>query len=195
VAETIIEVAGGNNESVLFGQTGERLRGRWSAHKLAGRSSHESLAALHAALPDGHIPGICLAIDPAKRTARRFDPLRETEEGQRCWKAMGPVMKDYAAFLPAGQPWDTMEVANMTDDQLKTWAYDMRNFLDCGLARHVSGSELPALEEIRAMKGARVQHNWMGPRKQRLDVVDKAGGPITQTQEDVDAAVEAAARV
>lgn len=188
MAETIIEIAGPHNEHALFGPLGERLRGRWNAHALSGRSAHESLAALHAALPEGYIPGICLAIDPAKQTGRRFDPLKETDEGRAIWQAIEPVLQQYAEFLKGGQPWDETVVRDLSPDALKTWVYDMRNLIDCGLARHISGPELPSLEKIREFVGARKLHNWIGPRSRTADIVEEAGGPIKQPERDASAA-------
>jgi len=170
MAETIIEIAGPNNESVVFDPVGQRLRGRWSHVATAGHTIHESLAALQRAAPE--IPGIYIALDPQARTARVFDPLKETEEGQRIWSLIQPVLTTYEAFLNNGRPWDTQVYENLTPDQVKTWAFEIRNVLDCGYGRMVSGPEPPPLATIKAMPGGRFVRSYMGQREnERVDVV------------------------
>lgn len=166
MAETIIELAGPHCETIMFGPTGEaRLRGRWTHAITAGKSVHESLAALHAAAPGGVIPGLCLGIDPRERRVRRFDPMHPTDgtaDGKACWAAIEPILKRYAENFAAMKPWNSIARENVSDDELKTWIFYARKLIDEGLAVHASGPQLPSLEDCKKLPGAVIVKTWMG---------------------------------
>jgi hypothetical protein len=159
VAEIIIEIAAPLNRQVRFGPTGETLRGHWSHAVTGGRSVHESISQLHSVAPE--IPGIYLSLDVHARVAKRYDPLRDTEEGRQLWAKIDDVLKRFPEALGQMQPWDAAVYTELDDNQVKTWLYEMRKLVDDGLARVVPGSmPMPDRERIRTLPGGRQAEFW-----------------------------------
>ena len=154
MGETVIEICGEKNESVLFSVTNEHLRGRWNSAVSGGRATHEALGALHAAMPGGYCPGIYLSFNPQERLCKRIDPLLDTDEGKKCWASMERVLKEHESILGNGRPWPTVLYANLDDTDVKTWAYALRQLIDSKLARYVSGPQLPPLSDIAKLPGS-----------------------------------------
>jgi len=180
MAQYIVEIAAPRNRNVRFGPTLERLRGRWSHTVTGGRSVHESLSRLHMVAPE--IPGIYLSLDTKIREAKRYDPLRETEEGRRLWVQIEEVCDLYHEYFGRRKPWDTAVYPNMHANDMKTWLFEMRKLVDAGLARPVSGSDpLPDLDKIRQLPGGRMTNFWTNqfikPEDRLADVVPLRGAP------------------
>lgn len=181
MAETVIEIYGECNRSVHFGLENRRLRGHWSLRVSAGFATAPEFAQLQSTAPE--IPGICIGLDIDKRTARIFDPLRETQAGRELWRQIEPILNQHPDVLPKGKPWPEVKRDRLTDDEVKTWAFEMRSILDCGLGKYVSGPELPDAESIKSqMPGKRKRHllstiQWK-PESYYADAVPSKGEKV-----------------
>jgi hypothetical protein len=178
MAETIIEISGGKNDSVYWPITSDRLRGRWNSVHTAGFQLSPWLSDIVRIAPT--IPGIHIALDIQERKARIFDPLVETDEGRELWAQLEPV---YKSRKPGKvRLMDTSVFADLSDDAVKTWAFNMRSLLDGKMAAKVSGPELPSASEIRKkMPGRRetkLGSNYPWSDKERFtDTVPSKGEP------------------
>jgi hypothetical protein len=171
-----IESASAKNRRHLFAPLGQTLRGRWTIAATAGLATSSALATLHANAPE--IPGIHVTLDTDKRSARVWDPLKETADGRAIWARIEPVLQQNPTDLPQGKPWPETTRENLSVNDLKTWLFCMRSAVDAGHARMV-GTPLPSLEEIRAMPGARDNklgtHVQYQDKERYVDVVPENG--------------------
>lgn len=174
-----IEICSNDNNSHWFGPTGQLLRGRWTAANVARMDMHASLKKV-SEMP--FIPGICLEVDLDTRTCRQFDPLRETEEGKRIWKAIAPVLAHFKGMLcrEGAEPWEETKIENADLDTIKDWLYWMRRAVDNGLAVVSDKSTpLPAIDAISKMPGKRKTTHWssqkLSDEDQFADVVPLPG--------------------
>jgi hypothetical protein len=154
----VIEIAGPKNENVIFSPTRTKVRGRWDNAKTMHRDRGEAMKKLAMAAPS--IPGKCILLDTDKMVGEIFDPLKDTREGQVALQAIKQVFKEYSTEFgtatPEGHPRETYP--KLTPDDVKTWAFYMRNLLDTKMAEVVAGSaKLPTIDEIRKWPGRRLR--------------------------------------
>lgn len=168
MARYIIEIAGPRNERHCFGPIGQTLRGRYDFSNIAHRDKSESMKALSRV---SVIPGICVELDTDKAIGRVFDPLRETEEGRRKWAEISAVVREYQfEFGNATQLMETQEYSELSQDDIKTWMFEMRKVVDAGYARMISEAKLPSSVEIRTkVPGKRVRDIWNSGEQTRGD--------------------------
>jgi hypothetical protein len=153
-----VEISGSKNEYVTFAPTRERLRGRWDFRNVSHKDLSDTLKHISRVAPV--IPGIVLTLDTTKRLAKRIDPLVETESGRKIMADINSVLRRYQQeFGGEKRGMDASVQEEMSDDNMKEWAYYMRQMIDSGFAQYVPGStELPKLDEIRK--------NWVGKRRE-----------------------------
>lgn len=152
----VLEIAAGDvpgmtgNEAATFAPLGkERLRGRWNASKVAHRDKQRgNVGALQRELSQiESIPGLFLALDTDKMEAARFDPLRETEDGKKLWARITAIYRKHLSNEP--RLLEPQFIRNMSADDVKTWAWCLRELVDCHLAQYATGSErLPDKDTI-----------------------------------------------
>lgn len=152
-----IEIAGPRNECVLFTPTGETIRGRWDFRNTAHRDLGEALKHVFIAAPI--IPGMILRIDTDARSAKRIDPLKETEEGKAILAKINAVFLMYKqVFGGPKEAHETVEYNELTTDQIKEWVFYIRSLLDNKMATLIPGSDTPpTLLQIRK--------EWPGKRR------------------------------
>lgn len=184
----VIEIAGDKNQDHAFRPLSEKIRGRKDSARFPQRGRPEGLAELLAAVTV--IPGEYIMVDLDKMEGHRFDPLRETPEGQQLWQQMTPIIKrhslEFGMILELREP----SIHKLSYDGeggglVKDWLWAMRSAVNGGHARVVSGS-LPTLEEIRAMPGKRTRDPGnSGAQEEKLqkyvDVVPTRGGRKAET--------------
>lgn len=155
----VIEIAGNSNQDHTFRPLSEKIRGRKDSARFPQRGRPEGLAELLSAVPV--IPGEYLMVDLDKMEGHRFDPLRETPEGQQLWQQMTPIIKrhslEFGAILQLREP----AIHKLTHDGdggglIKDWLWAMARAVDAGHARVVSG-KMPTYEEIKEMPGKRTR--------------------------------------
>lgn len=173
--EITIEAEGELNRSTLFRPTMSKLRGAWLGANVPGVDCHQSLAQLMAKVP--RIPGHRVSVNLETRTLRVYDPLHETDEGKAIWAQIKPVL-DSEANYDKMQPVEGTTITEATNDQIKTWLWNMRDLVDSKCAVVPIGSSiLPSKDEINAMPGARERGQGSAsyiPDKSRY--VDRVGG-------------------
>lgn len=157
----MIEVAGPQNNYLIFGPTSQRLRGRrdtaHTAHRSPTTDFMKAMQRIHI------IPGICVAVDTQKPEGKTdirgegviFDPLREDKDGQKIWEQIRDIEKTHGQSET--EPWPTARHP-LTNDAIKDWLWAMRRAVDTGAARELPAStKLPSLAEIRALPGKRTR--------------------------------------
>lgn len=156
----VIEIVGNQNENYSFKPIDEVVRGRKDSARFPQRGRPEGLSDLLASVPV--IPGEYLMVDFDKMEGHRFDPLRETPEGQELWKQIAAVIKrhrlEFGPILDLREPAIHKLTANGEDGGglAKDWLWWMRRAVEGGHARVVSG-KLPEYDEIRSMPGRRTR--------------------------------------
>jgi hypothetical protein len=184
--KVVIEIAGPRNESHTFKPLMRRLRGRWDTANVAQKDKAESLKAISTV---HFIPGIHISLDVDKKTGVVFDPLAEpkdggTPEGHAIWEKIKPIMSQYPSFFSPTKPWPQSVKENMSQDEIKTWLYEMARTVEAGYARVVSG-ELMSSEEARKLPGKR-RKGALGklhkPEDQRW--TDRVEVPATTTRKE-----------
>jgi hypothetical protein len=138
LGEIVIEIAGNRNRQLLFGPTGQRLRGRWDSHSLApGDTSQAGLMKMP------QIPGMYVTLNARDRVGKVEDPLGFPEnrvlamEVSRIHK--GVFNQDVTAVPPLVRD-------GLMPEDVATWAYWMMRAVNDGQARLLSG-RLPEGEE------------------------------------------------
>ncbi len=150
-----IQVAGPANEWLVFGPTGQRLRGRCEFARCQ-RNWADSVKELAQACPV--IPGIILEIDTDRGIGTILDPLKETREGKEIFAKVQAVYQRHPQmFGEEVTPWPKSE-HKLDADGVKTWLWAFRSAVDCNLAIVPASSEpIPKQEDISAMPGRRVR--------------------------------------
>ena len=152
-----VEIASKGNNEWLFPPTQERLRGRWDALNVAHLEPGERLRALHQIAPV--IPGIRICIDMDNKILSIYDPLRETEEGQRIWENI----KDRVKAIDSSGNIELMKRRDLSlvefdhpRNALKDWMFWCRRGINEGICEPTKESaEWPTLESIRNSEGRR----------------------------------------
>lgn len=181
-----VEVGNRSNGSWLFpANGGQLLRGRWDYRNVSHLSIGERHAALNQSLAeyDGKIPGMYIRIDLDKRQLSIFDPLKDTEEGAKQWRA---IKEKIFANIPGStnmEPADAI-VINVPkgqdgDDQLKSWMYwSAKGIRDGDCFKTKASADWLSCEEIEeTMNGERIVHPYdvstpRPPRKERKPVAE-----------------------
>ena len=150
MAKYSIEIAGPQNEYVLFVPTKDRLRGRWDWSNVTHRDTSEELKEIARVTRSG-IPGRVVSLDTSAKRGSIVDPLKETAEGRKMLEAMNSVYRRYSASSGGEKAANETQVfEDLDQDNIKEWLFYMRSLVDQGYARHVPGStELPDLQTIR----------------------------------------------
>lgn len=149
-----IEIAGPNNDRVLFPPLGAVIRGRWDQAKTAHLDKGEAMRAL--ALVAHTIPGRMIAVDTDKMLGKVVDPLGH-ESNKGLLEKLNAVFKAHSLVFGGGvKPYEDQTVS-LTVDTVKDWLYWMRRLVDNGMAQEVGAGykSLPPLEDIRKMPGKR----------------------------------------
>lgn len=163
--EIMIELVNPKGMDLLFDPLQVRLRSRFSRQMLppgmtAGDTGLD-------ALPD--IPGMCVALNVATKTARVFDPLGVKSNEQRL-AAINNVLAQNGR--PAIGPAPETVKHLSTDNEVATWLYYMRRLVhEFKIALHVTGSA--PLGELKDKLPGDPQVDWYS---------SQFGSPKTLTQ-------------
>ncbi len=154
-----IEIASERNHSYSFAPTLEVLRGRWASANVAHLEPGAVLRQVHQAAPI--IPGMRVRVDVANRTLTVYDPLKETEEGQKIWARISAIFEQNEEVFGADiKPVDSSRV-EFSVDAVKEWLYWMRRAINAGHAiKTPESSEIPTLEEVKKLPGKRQAEPW-----------------------------------
>jgi len=149
-----IEIEGEKNESTYFPPLGEvRLRGVWRSSRVAMFDKSEAMKSMSAI---ERIPGYRIACDDDTFVGEVYDPLNETEDGQRVFSQVKSVIERYKEEFGEITGLRDKIVKKLDADSLKDWLYWMRRKVEAGLAKPVAGSaELLDLETVRSLPGKR----------------------------------------
>lgn len=146
----LIEVATNHNNSILWPVNQRKLRGRWDRDKFPrGSVTDDEFSKM-----PNPIPGMYIEVDSAKRMARIFDILGdENPKVQSILKRIEEVIKASGVADRARiGPDKTETLTKLDDNELKTWAYYARRFLDNRCVEIKKGA-VPTMEEIEALPG------------------------------------------
>ncbi len=126
--EIVIEFSAKKNENIFFDPLGKIVRGTLDISKVMSKGK---------SLPTVNIPGMRAGLTISRKRARLFDPLDfPSNQGlvdkinERQQRAPAPTIK------PASP--ETFE--SLTDNQMATWLYWFKRYVDTGKAFHVAGS-------------------------------------------------------
>ncbi len=126
--EIIIEMSDANNSNIFFDPLGKTLRGALDVSKVASKGK---------ALAVGNVPGLRVGLTLRAKRARVFDPLGLPNEQARLDhinEARGRT------FEKAIKPCTQETYTNMTDNELATFLYWMRRYVQEKKAVVVTGS-------------------------------------------------------
>ncbi len=158
MASVVIEIASDKNRQYMWPMNMSNLRGRWTRANLIG----VTMAPVLASMPD--LPGMRIMVDPARSSARIFDPLAEPANAELLERAR-KVHKE--AFRVEAGADRTMDFPSLTPDELKSWLHCVRKAVDGRHAEVVHGM-LPTAEQIAGLPGkTRTQHFDQSPRSQK----------------------------
>jgi hypothetical protein len=137
------------NGSVLFQPLAEKLRGRWTTHKILHTTMHAALQSM-----PSPIPGEMVGVNIATKTVRKFDPLSLPENAD-LWNAMKEHYRNYQEYFGMmNKLMPGYEQAGCDNTVLKTWLYWMRRIVDAGVAIVVPKSApLPNADLIKKLPG------------------------------------------
>lgn len=142
----VVEISCPKNRQVLFPFTMQKLRGRWSLAKLAGRSTSSALSHM----PD--IPGMRMKLDCKSRTLTVWDPLGDEENEDLRERVLG-IDKD--VFGTQRKPHPTVVKEKLDDNDLKTILAWIAAAHDGKKLRNEGGGKIPSKEAVEAMPGRR----------------------------------------
>jgi len=136
----MIEVCGPKNDNHSWPMAGlESVRGRWNVANIAHRDMSPGLAALTQAV--SVIPGRYICIDTDKQEGMVVDPLAETVEGRAICAKISEVLKRFNGMLEHDTANGVMAhppvVKYLDVDGVKTWAYQMAQMVESGMAVNV----------------------------------------------------------
>jgi hypothetical protein len=141
--QLVVEVAGKQNFSVLFGMNKEVLRGRYSRANIRGIVMDD----LMEKMPE--LPGEQIIINGRAGWAKIHDPLSDPENAEVAAKAS----KIIAGYFGTNQgPAKDREYRNLSAHKIKSWYYWTGRIVQAGSAVVVRG-KLPTHAEIDAMPG------------------------------------------
>ena len=152
LGEVLVEVDNGQNDTLLWNPSQEKLRGRWSWFNIPrGQGSERGLGSM----PD--IPGMHIQISPSARTARIYDPLSQPEHAARL-QEINTIHE--AIWSQTIRPVPESKIESLDDDAMATWLY----WLIRGVkAKHlvVRQGRVPKVEDlVRAYPDAKVRKNF-----------------------------------
>jgi hypothetical protein len=152
MAKYTIEFDGPNNENYRFAPSATTLRGAWRSHRVAHNDMNDAMKSM-STVP--YIPGMRVTLNTDERSATVLDPLATTDEGKQIWEKVLAKIKQHEAFFGAKQRLlPPITKANLTDSEMKTWAYYMAMAVESGYAVVLSDSQqLPSVEQIRSLPG------------------------------------------
>jgi hypothetical protein len=150
----IVEVADEYNHNIRWPLDERVLRGRWSGMNNAGPKNDDERFRQFNAAPD--LPGLRIGVDTRKRVAFIYDPLGEAKYRNVLAKWQSAVQ---VAFGENCAPERMTELDDMTPDEIKTWCYWVRRFVDAGNVKVMDGT-VPSMAAIRGMEGLVQKHNY-----------------------------------
>lgn len=142
LSEVVIELGDDRCRNMMWPLTKVVLRGRWSRSNIP-TSAHQSFASM----PD--LPGVHISCDPSRKRARVFDVLSDPSNEELLLKAQKVYQE---AFQERAGPEKTVLYENLSDNEIRTWLWEMRKAVDGKRARVVHG-ELPTREQIEGLPG------------------------------------------
>lgn len=164
---------GGRNSNWWFGPASRALRGRWHFGTVADKGLGEWSTGLSRVCRE--IPGECVYVDLAKKEWGIFDPMTETEDGQRRAEKIKAYYK--ANPLMGAEPSFKRRVSFpiTSPDQIKDLLYWMRRGLDSKCCVVPPGApKLPSMNEIIALPGKRVvSHGSMTTDKESREYLEQ----------------------
>lgn len=128
------------------------IRGRWAKNNYL---PNQTVDPLFSGMPD--IPGLILEYDSSKRCARIFDPL-SSEKSKELLGRINEVHK--AKFGVMIKPEQDRVFDQMSNDELKTFAYFARRLFDNGSFSTVIRGPIPEMQLIRGLPGQCSFHNF-----------------------------------
>lgn len=150
-----IEIDTPENGSILFAPTQVKVRGRWTAARVAHHDKSEGMKALSRIEA---IPGQCISLDTDKRIGRIFESMAETPDGKRIWAEVQTVLRSVPVEFGDGE-WklhDPQMFDSLSIDDVKTWLFYMAGLMQAKQARVAANSPpLPTQAEVRTLPGKR----------------------------------------
>lgn len=151
-----IEVAGRNNENLIFNPLRARLRGRWDTSRVAHRDCSGDGAKQLRTI--AQIPGIHISVDTDAMMATVSDPLATTPEGKIIWERITSIIKQHKREFGGEKKTYPTETVNLRESSeglgLKYWLHEMAKVVRGKDAVMVPGSaELPPIPAILSMPG------------------------------------------
>lgn len=145
-----VEMGDSKNRCMVWPLDQRNLRGRWRRDNIAGVTTDDRFALM----PD--LPGHCITMDAAKKAAIIFDPLSDPKNERILKKAQAVAEAIWGTKCAGDQ---AVRNDDMSDDEVKTWAYWVRRYLDARQCRVVRGT-VPEMAEILALPGRVAHHNF-----------------------------------
>ena len=140
----VAEFGDAKNRNFLWNIDQRELRGRWKKSNLPRNSSFDER---FAGMPD--IPGMVLSLKSDQRRARFYDPLGRPENKNILELAKKVCLE---TFGTKRGPAADIAFDHMTDDDIKSFCYWARRFLDMEQLTVVNGT-VPKMDEIRTFPG------------------------------------------
>ncbi len=142
--EIEVEFGDERNRQFAWGPGGQiMLRGAWSKVNLRS----DELVEFIATMPN--IPGQRVRVCYGRKMAVIYDPLALEKNREECEKLQAIIEKCWGR---KEGPVKEVVKQDMDSDDLKTWLYWMRRFVDNGKARVITG-DLPTIRDIQALPG------------------------------------------
>ena len=146
--EFVIELGDAKNGNHLLPINQRMLRGAWKHENTRNLDlDTDGQFAIMRQMRD--IPGMCIHVSTSRRSARVFDPLGEPENKDLLENVATVVNK---AFAKKCGPDKADHYQDLSADEIKTWLYWSRRFLDARQCTERQGS-VPQMSEIMGMPG------------------------------------------
>lgn len=146
--EFIIEMGDKKNRTFLNPITQQKMRGRWTRDNHREMDiDHDGQYAPLRQLPD--LPGISIHVNTGAKRVRVFDPLGEPGNADLL-EQVKKIVK--LAMKKDGREEKTTVYEDCNEDELKSWLYWARRFVDARQCEVVSG-RVPEMKEIMSLPG------------------------------------------
>lgn len=123
------------NANIQFPPLLETFRGRWRRENLSPGTTAVKSGVL--GLP--MIPGIHIALNISMKRGRVFDPLSDPKH-ERTLQQINRVLKTANSLLEESHPVPEQIIENMNGENVATWLHWMKELVNRGKARVVSGT-------------------------------------------------------
>jgi len=152
--EFVIEIGDRLNGTHQWPPTKKFLRGAWKLENTRNMDlDPEGQFAIMRQMRD--IPGMCIHVSTQRKTARIFDPLAEPSNKDLLANITATYERAWGKKCGPDKP---TVVDDMNADEIKTWLYWCRRYVDnrcCSIRQ----GDVPAVQEIFAMPGTIIRED------------------------------------